>query len=91
VTPVWAPHADLADDHTLPRDWALTSDSIAALAARRLGLAGVALLKSCEIPRDASAERLAEAGIVDAEWPRQSLGLRAMVLGPATWGDLFHP
>lgn len=80
ITPVWAPHAELADDHSLPRTWGLTSDSIAAVAARRLGLAGVCLLKSCEVPADASAEQLAAAGIVDAEWPRQSAGLPVTVL-----------
>ena len=88
VTPVWAPHDDLAGDHTLPRNWYLTSDSIAAVAARRLGLAGVALLKSCAVPEGASAEALVVAGIVDAEWPRQSAGLQTMVLGPSQWIDL---
>ena len=80
ITPVWAPHAELADDHSLPRTWGLTSDSIAAVAARRLGLAGVCLLKSCEVPADASAEQLAAAGIVDAEWPRQVAGLQGRVV-----------
>ena len=89
-TPVWAPHAELADDRTLPRNWGFTSDSIAALAARRLGLMGVVLLKSCAIPRDASAEQLAAAGIVDIEWPRQSAGLTTRALGPADWADLLR-
>ncbi|MBU3694013.1 MAG: aspartate/glutamate/uridylate kinase [Rhodocyclaceae bacterium] len=79
-TPVWAPHTDLAHDHSLPRSWALTSDSIAAVAVRRLGLAGVCLLKSCEIPPGASAQALAAAGIVDSEWPRQALDLTTVVL-----------
>lgn len=85
ITPVWAPHAELADDHSLPRTWGLTSDSIAAVAARRLGLAGVCLLKSCAVPPHASAEDLAAAGIVDAEWPRQVAGLQGRVV------QLTHP
>lgn len=85
VTPVWAPHADLAADHTLPRSWGLSSDSIAAVAARRLGLPGVVLLKACDTPPDASAERLAAAGVVDSEWPRQVAGLPWRVMGPADW------
>lgn len=91
ITPVWAPHAELAADHSLPRNWGLSSDSIAAVAARRLGLAGVCLLKSCAVPAHASAEDLAAAGIVDAEWPRQAAGLQGRVVeltalsGGSTW------
>ena len=84
-TPVWAPHADLAQDHTLPRDWTLTSDSIAAVAARRLALDGVCLLKRCAVPEGASAERLVASGIVDAQWPRWSQGIPSRVLGPEVW------
>ncbi len=85
LTPVWAPHAALAGDHTLPRDWTLTSDSIAALAARRLGLEGICLLKSCVVQGRASAVDLAAAGIVDAQWPRWSQGIPSRVLGPEVW------
>jgi len=84
-TPVWAPHADLANDHTIPRNWSLTSDSIAAVAARRLDLDGVCLLKSCAVPAGASAADLAAAGVVDAEWPRISCTLNSCVLGPEVW------
>jgi uridylate kinase len=84
-TPVWAPHTELAGDHTLPRNWGLTSDSIAAVAARRLGLDGVCLLKSCTVPEGASPQQLAAAGVVDAEWPRQIEGLRARVVAPTGW------
>lgn len=85
LTPVWAPHADLAHDHTLPRDWTLTSDSIAAVAARRLALDGVCLLKRCAVPAGASAERLVASRIVDAQWPRWSQGIPSRVLGPEVW------
>ncbi len=84
-TPVWAPHAELASDPSLPRTWSLTADSIAAEAARRLGLAGVCLLKSCAVPDAADARALTEAGIVDAEWPHRVRGLRSRVLGPEAW------
>ena len=84
-TPVWAPHTELAGDHTLPRTWGLTSDSIAAVAAHRLGLDGVCLLKSCTVPQGSSALQLAAAGIVDAEWPRQIDGLKAAVMALTDW------
>jgi len=89
-TPVWAPHADLANDHTIPRNWSLTSDSIAALAARRLGLGGVCLLKSCAMPAGVSAAELAAAGVVDAEWPHWAQGLDSYVLGPEVWASPGH-
>lgn len=84
-TPVWAPFADLADDHAIPRNWSLTSDSIAALAARRLGLDGVCLLKSCAVPAGWGAVELVAAGIVDGEWSQWAQGISSQVLGPEVW------
>ncbi len=85
LTPIWAPHAELVGDQTLPRTWGLTSDSIAAVAARRLSLDGVCLLKSCAVPEGASAQALADAGIVDGEWPGWTKGIASCVLGPEAW------
>lgn len=85
LTPVWAPHAELATDQTIPRDWSLTSDSIAAIAGRRLRLDGVCLLKSCAVPKGATAVQLAASRIVDAEWPGNVNGLDSRVLGPEAW------
>jgi aspartokinase-like uncharacterized kinase len=85
LTPVWAPLADLSADSILPRTWRLTSDSIAAVAAHRLGLDGVCLLKSCAVPKCASAQELVNAGIVDEEWPQWTRGIASCVLGPEVW------
>ncbi len=85
VTPIWAPHADLAGDLSVPRNWGLTSDSLAAIAAQRLQLKGVCLLKACDVPAHGSAQTLADLGIVDVEWPRWVAGLSHRVLGPGTW------
>lgn len=87
LTPIWAPSADLATDRVLPRNWRLTSDSIAAVAARRLALDGVCLLKSCMVTDATNAQALADRGVVDAEWPWQVAGLRSLVLGPGQWLD----
>ena len=63
--PVWLP-LKLADgDTAITRDWKTTSDGLAARLAERLGGAPVVLVKSCRVPRSASAARLAKDGIVD--------------------------
>jgi 5-(aminomethyl)-3-furanmethanol phosphate kinase len=63
--PVWLP-LKLADgDTAVSRDWNTTSDGLAARLAERLGGVPVALVKSCRVPRAASATRLAKCGIVD--------------------------
>lgn len=67
-TPVWMPARELDLELDLPRDWRVTSDSLAAWLALRLGLPDVLLIKSCAIP-DAPLEALSDAGIVDAWLP----------------------
>jgi len=63
--PVWLP-LKLADgDTAITRDWKTTSDGLAARLAERMGGAPVVLVKSCRVPRSASAARLAKDGIVD--------------------------
>ena len=52
-------------DRSITRDWKTTSDGLAARLAERLGGAPVVLVKSCRVPRSASAARLAREGIVD--------------------------
>ena len=63
--PVWNPFALQHDDTTIPADWTVTSDALAARLAERLGRAHVALLKSCAIPPDATLAALTSAGFVD--------------------------
>lgn len=62
----------------LPQDWSVTSDSIAALAARRLNASELVLLKS-SLPRPPSSiAEAAEQGYVDACFPQTSCGLAAV-------------
>ena len=83
-TAVLAPHAWLRAADPLPHGWDVTSDSIAAWVAARLGTPRVVLLKSVDGLRD-------EAGTVLARVPRRALGGRdevdgyfAQALEPAT-------
>ncbi|WP_018410759.1 amino acid kinase family protein [Methyloversatilis thermotolerans] len=64
---IWLPHAALADSSALPRDWSVTSDSIAAWLAAELG-GRARLVKSCAVPDRPLAE-LATLGIVDRHLP----------------------
>lgn len=67
-TPVWL--AARALDHCtgFPRDWTVTSDSIAVWLAGRLGGTRTVLVKSCALP-DGDLATLAAAGIVDGALP----------------------
>ena len=82
--PVWLPYALQHGDGSLPADWSVTSDALAARLAERLQGAEVVLVKSCAVAPGATLEALAEAGIID---PVFSLvvaraGLRWQVFGP---------
>jgi 5-(aminomethyl)-3-furanmethanol phosphate kinase len=68
--PVWLPAQVLDAEAGLERNWSVTSDTIAAWLAWRIGAGGLILVKSCDLPSargDAAA--LASAGIVDAALP----------------------
>jgi aspartokinase-like uncharacterized kinase len=68
--PVWLPAGVLDAEGGLARDWSVTSDTIAAWLARRIGAGGLILVKSCELPPGrCDAAALAAAGIVDAALP----------------------
>lgn len=73
-TAVLAPYAWLRAADPLPHGWDVTSDSIAAWVAARLGAPRVVLLKSVDGLRD-------EAGAVLARVPRRALGGRDEVDG----------
>ncbi|MGB5832410.1 MAG: hypothetical protein WBG92_10525 [Thiohalocapsa sp.] len=47
---VWFPSAELLNDAGLPHSWNVTSDSLAAILARRIGAEGLALVKSSTVP-----------------------------------------
>lgn len=84
-TPIWVPLPTLDADDTIPHDWSITSDGIAARLAELLGGAQLVLLKSVDVPDRAPAAKLAREGIVDAAFPdivaRAHLGWH--VFGPS--------
>jgi aspartokinase-like uncharacterized kinase len=89
--PVWLPSRLMSRDRQLPRNWDVTSDTIAAWLADALGARGLLLVKSCDLPDDHSdAVLLAAAGIVDPSLPgflsRNELALRVMQRN--RWSDL---
>lgn len=63
--PVWLPYALQHTDPTLPTDWTVTSDALAARLAERISGASVALVKSCPVPPDSDLDHLTRLGIVD--------------------------
>jgi aspartokinase-like uncharacterized kinase len=82
--PVWLPLRLAERDTSLPQDWSVTSDGLAARLSERLGGLPVALLKPCRVRRSATAHTLAAAGIVDPTFAaivRRS-GLDWRILGP---------
>jgi 5-(aminomethyl)-3-furanmethanol phosphate kinase len=62
--------ADEGNEGALPHSWTVTSDSVAARAARLLKARKLVLLKSVDWPGEASWEEAARAGLVDAWFPR---------------------
>ena len=81
ITPILAPHrlvANLGDqaENVIPASWDVTSDSIAAWLAARLGADRLILLKSTEIPAGSTRQRASALGIVDPFFPGMSRGLR---------------
>lgn len=76
--PVLAPRRfldfeDRADP--LERSWDVTTDSVAARVAERLGAAELVLLKSEQAPPGIDRERAADRGLVDRAFPRVSKAL----------------
>ncbi len=65
---VWAPLQMAGEDESIAADWSVTSDSLAARLAELLD-ARLVLLKSVGGTEGASAEQLAERGILDAAFP----------------------
>jgi len=84
LLPVWMPYALQHHDDTLPADWTVTSDSLAARLAERLGDATVVLVKSCTVAPGASLESLTAAGIVDPNFAQVVVraGLPWRIYGP---------
>jgi dihydroneopterin aldolase len=73
LVPVWQPLAMVDRATDIARSWRVTSDTLAAWLAGRLGARVLVLVKSCPIERadSAAAVELARRGIVDAALPAQ--------------------
>ena len=91
--PVWMPWPLTGGLDAVRESWDITSDSLAAWLAARLGATRLLLVKSAEPPAsepEADAETLAQSGIVDPAFPdyaRES-GVPAWWIGPSAIGQL---
>ena len=73
-TPVWLPSALALADAEIPESWDVTSDSLSAWLARRLGAGRLILVKSTAAPRPLDPEALAARGLVDRLFPSFLVG-----------------
>ena len=84
--PVWSPTPMLRDANDVPWCWDVTSDSLAAWLAGRIGAQRVLLVKQLEPPpgRLRAADLVAD-GIIDPAFPRflRASGAQAFIAGPA--------
>jgi 5-(aminomethyl)-3-furanmethanol phosphate kinase len=84
--PVWSPTAMLREANDVPWSWDVTSDSLAAWLAGRIGAKRVLLIKQLEPPpgRLRAADLVAD-GIIDPAFPRflRASGAQAFISGPA--------
>jgi aspartokinase-like uncharacterized kinase len=84
--PVWFPARIVRGAKDIPWSWDVTSDSLAAWLAGRLGAKHVLLVKHAEVPDGPlRAEDLVADGIVDPAFPRflRASGAEASIAGPA--------
>jgi len=82
---VWLPSAMALGQDGIEESWDVTSDSLAAWLAGRLGARGLLLVKSAEPPtEDSEAADLARYGLVDREFARSlaESGVAAWCVGP---------
>jgi dihydroneopterin aldolase len=82
--PVWLPTTMALADAAIPESWDMTSDSLAAWLARRLGAERLVLVKSVAAPAPLDAAALAGCGLVDPAFPRffAGSGLALDWIGP---------
>ncbi|HET7594727.1 MAG TPA: aspartate/glutamate/uridylate kinase [Stellaceae bacterium] len=82
---LWLPGPMVEADPAIAESWEVTSDSLAAWLARRVGATRLVLVKSAPAPDPPlSPERLAALGLVDAAFPAYaaSAGLAVAYCGP---------
>jgi dihydroneopterin aldolase len=81
--PVWAPARMALCARDVPASWDMTSDSLAAWLAGKLGAARLVLVKHADVASPVQAHELVARGIVDALFPRflAAAGIEAFVAG----------
>ena len=87
---LWLPSAMVEADPAIAESWDVTSDSLAAWLAHRLGATRLVLVKSAPAPDGPlSPERLAALGLVDPAFPAYAAraGIPVAYCGP---GDAAH-
>jgi dihydroneopterin aldolase len=89
--PVWSPLALRPETASLPRNWDVTSDSLAAWLAARLG-ARLLLVKRMRPAPGATLHELAQAGLVDRAFPLAAAGLGGVwIAGPDDRPGVLDP
>lgn len=79
--PVWLPYELLRDAPDVPENWDMTSDSLGAWLAGRVGASSLLLIKQTDTICD-SVEELAEMGIVDRLLPQMLGACELHIAGP---------
>jgi 5-(aminomethyl)-3-furanmethanol phosphate kinase len=74
---LWLPTELVLAEAAIPASWDVTSDSLAAWLAQRLGARRLVLVKSVAAPPPLEPRRLAAAGLVDRAFPDFAAGLGA--------------
>ncbi len=67
--PIWLPTDMVSSDNNIEHSWDVTSDSLAAWLATRLGASRLMLVKSVEVDNSMPVQELVHQGIVDASFP----------------------
>jgi dihydroneopterin aldolase len=86
AVPVWSPSALVLADRDIPATWQVTSDSLAAWLAGRIGAGRVLLVKRIALPAGPiDPDDLAATGVVDPAFPRflRESGAQVVIAGPA--------
>jgi aspartokinase-like uncharacterized kinase len=82
---LWLPSRMVTADPAIAESWDVTSDSLAAWLAPRIGATRLVLVKSAPAPRPTpSPERLAALGLVDPAFPAYAAraGIAVVYCGP---------
>jgi dihydroneopterin aldolase len=88
--PVWAPAQMVLAEKDMPESWDVTSDSLAAWLAGKIGASRLLLIKSVGARAPIAAGGLAARGIVDKLFPRflAASGVAGFLVGPSEHGAL---